>query len=321
MLFIKRFDPIAIVVVLVTTIAIVLLQNLALAAYFPQLPRFVSDFSPAYLQREIASTAAAPGQTVFLGDSVLWGYRLSADQTMISILAARGCACRNFAFKNGGPPNDYALTRLLLAAQARPKAVVLEIDQKVFSQLDGGYQSLHPAVAMLADPLLTPADRALLTKSSPSGTAAQRAFDRIATSLSLMYAMRSDIRAVLYGEADTTVKTPLNADMLEGTYDLTPLSERNVSVHFLKETAQLLRAAGIPVIAFLTPTNHTLLHDYIDNPEYRANGLFLKRMLEQEGARVLDLDAAFPAQSFLDEVHLTAPAQMRLADFMSKELH
>jgi hypothetical protein len=320
MLFIKRFNPLAIVVVIVTTIAVVLLQNFVLTAYFPQLPRFVSDFSPAYLQRQIASTAATAGQTVFLGDSVLWGYRLKPDQTMVSILASRGCACRNFAFKNGGPPNYYALTRLMLAAKTHPTAVVLEINQKVFSQLDGGNHSLHPAVETLAAPLLTLSDRALLPASSPSGNAAERTLDRSATSLSLLYAMRSDIRTVLYGEPATSAIAPLNADMLEGTYDLTPLSDSNVSVHFLEKTVQLLRAANIPVIAFLTPTNHALLHDYIDNPEYRANGLFLKQMLEREGVHVLDLDAAFPTQAFLDEVHLTASAQLRLADIISKEL-
>src|ERR1700742_3682635 len=107
---------------------VILAQNIGLAFYFPHLSRFTSDFSPTYLRREIAAAASLPGQTVFLGDSVLWGYRLRADQTAVSVLTSQGCSCRDFAFKNGGPPNYYVLTRLLLQNGARPKAVVLEVN-------------------------------------------------------------------------------------------------------------------------------------------------------------------------------------------------
>jgi hypothetical protein len=62
------------------------------------------------------------------------------------------------------------------------------------------------------------------------------------------------------------------------------------------------------------------LHDYIDTPEYHANGMFLQKALERRGVRVVDLDTAFPASAFLDEVHLTPPAQRRLAALLSKRL-
>jgi hypothetical protein len=76
---------------------------------------------------------------------------------------------------------------------------------------------------------------------------------------------------------------------------------------------ETLRDDRISVVAFMTPTNHQLLHEYIDIPEYRANGTFLKRLLEGRGVRVLDLDATFPASAFLDNDHLTAAGQQRLA--------
>jgi hypothetical protein len=305
----------------VAAIIVIVAQNFALASYFPHLPRFTSDFSSVYLRRELTAAASASGQTIFLGDSVLWGYRVRPDQAMVSVLMSRGCACRNFAFKNGSPPNYYALARLLSASGARPKAVVLEINQKVFNQADAAYRSLHPAVATLAAPFLTPEDWALLAQSSKTHeNAIEQRLDRAATSVSLLYAMRSDIRATLYADVDAAPTKPITSDMLEGAYDLAPLTEKNVGAHFLEKTVSLLRASGVPVIAFFTPTNHTLLHEYIDCPEYRANALFLRRMLERHGVRVLDLDRAFPASAFLDEVHLTAAAQPRLASLLAHSL-
>jgi hypothetical protein len=43
-------------------------------------------------------------------------------------------------------------------------------------------------------------------------------------------------------------------------------------------------------------------------------------MLAREGARVLDLDSAFPAGDFIDNAHLTPAGQRRLAAVLGREL-
>ena len=305
--------------VVAVALALATAQNLALAAYFPHLERVVTDFSPTYLQRELSTLASSPAQTIFLGDSVVWGYRLPTDATAISRLTSKGCACRNLAFKSGSPPNFYALARLFQASHVRPKAVVLEVNQKVFNSADSSYASLHPAIADLALPLLSPEDRALLTPQVP-GNGIERNLDSMISRVWLPYAMRSDIRETFAGETDAAPDKPMTADQFEGTYDLMPLTEKNVGVHFLVETVELFLRSGIPVIAFMTPTNHRLLHDYIDSPPYRSNGAYLRRVLQQHGVRVLDFDASFPTGEFLDEDHLTEMGQRHLASLLAENI-
>ena len=83
--------------------------------------------------------------------------------------------------------------------------------------------------------------------------------------------MRTDVREALFGDVDlahavsnlvqhltgASARADLahrpTADRFEGTYDLGPLDESNVSVHFLERAADLLRAERIPAIAILTP--------------------------------------------------------------------
>src|SRR5947209_7716255 len=103
-------------------IALVALQNVAVVKYFPQLPRLTTDFSAAYLQRELRRAAAQPPQSIFLGDSVIWGYRLPPAQTAVGLLASDGVPSLNLAFKSGSPPNYYALVRLLVTNGVRPRA-------------------------------------------------------------------------------------------------------------------------------------------------------------------------------------------------------
>jgi len=302
-------------VALCVTAALVVLENMALAAFFPHLPRFTTDFSAAYLSREIDAVGSGPPATVFFGDSVLWGYRLPADEIAVSLLEARGCTCPNFSFKSGSPANDYALVRLFIARKIRPREIVIEVNQAVLNQADTEYQTMHPAIADLAGSLLTPQERAILTIPSTPGR-----LDRFASSLSLLYAMRSDIRETVFGDVAPPPAQPLTADLFEGTYDLAPLSGKNVGVVFLEKTAGALRSAGIPAVAFLTPTNHALLHDYIDNRQYDNNERFMKRLLESRGVRVVDLDRAVPTKEFLDNAHLTAAGQRRLASLLDAAL-
>ena len=306
-------------IVLAVALAIVAAENVVIAAYVPHLGRLATDFSPAFLRREIDALSSRPADAVFFGDSVLWGYELHPSETAVSLLAARGCACTNLAFKSGNPPNDYALARIFHARGVRPRVVVLEVNQRVLSGADPEYRSLHPGVAALANAYLTGADRAVLDVPRANGGIGG-ALDDAAARASLLYATRSDIRDMLYPAADPPAPR-VTAAMFEGSYDLSPLTARNVGVRYLERTVSSLRADGIPVVAFLTPTNHTLLHEYIDSGSYDANGRFLQALLQRRGARVVDLDRAFPAQDFIDNDHLTAAGQRRLAASLEPLLH
>lgn len=301
-------------VAVLVVLAVFAAENLAALALFPHLTRLTTDFSAAYLNRELRAYAAGPPRILFLGDSVLWGYRLASGEAAPSLLASRGCACANLAFKSASPANYYGIARLLAADGVRARAVVIEINQQVFNPANSSYQTLHPAVSALAAPYFTPADRAALGGSAVASGPPR--WDASAAALVPLYGMRTDLRETLYGDASAAPAPTV----LEGLYDLSPLDERNVGVRFLERTLAALRTAHVPVLAFMTPVNHALVHDFIDVPEYRANRAYLRRLCERGGARVLDLDAAFPAGSFFDNDHLTAAGQRRLAGALANAL-
>ncbi len=302
-------------------VAVVLLENVSTSLLLPKVPeRLATDFSPAFLQRELHAVAAMPPQVVFLGDSVLWGFRLQPERGAISLLRSRGCACLNLAFKAGSPPNYDVMTRLMLAARLRPQKVVIEIDQKVFNAVDDSYAKLHPALAELGTSLLPPRDRLLLTVA-PQTAQPQRTLDGVLDALWLPYALRSDVRETLSNDdAAPPLHVPTSGD-LDSTYDLSALTPANVGVAFLIDTADTLRANHIPAVAFFTPTNHTLVGEYIDNPQYLERAAYLRALLEKRGIRVLDLDRAIAAPEFFDEVHLTAAGQRHLASLLEPIIH
>jgi hypothetical protein len=91
-------------------------------------------------------------------------------------------------------------------------------------------------------------------------------------------------------------------------------------VRFLEDTGALLRAERIPAYAVLTPTNHTLLHDYIDVPEYTQQLSYVARVLRAYGIVVLNYDRAFSAAEFLDNDHLTAAGNVHLAALLRDDI-
>jgi hypothetical protein len=161
--------------------------------------------------------------------------------------------------------------------------------------------------------------------------------DRALGRVWLLYGMRSDIREVLFDQPDAAsavqdaVETISGtkarraaahrptAEKFLGTYDLTPLSATNVEVIFLRKTIALLHAWRVPAIAILTPTNHALLHDYIDVPDYDAQLAYIRRLCGT-GVRIVDLDRAFSADEFLDNDHLTAAGNRRFAAMLEPYL-
>lgn len=304
-------------VILVTTVVVLYAENLVVAAYLPISPRVTTDFSAGYLQRELQSLAAHPPQTLLIGDSVLWGYYLPPSATAAAIMQSRGCECINLAFKGGNPANYYGIALLLRSNGVHPKNLLLEVNQKVLSQLDMDYSTMNPSVARLSLPLMTQSDRGMLSVSSAQPTPMEHVLSRISS----LYAMRSDIREALYGDSDSEPPTKrLTAADFAGAYDLSPLTSSNVGVHFLKKSVKLLRSSGIHVVAFLTPTNHRLLHDYIDTSAYDANAAYLKNILRSAGAQVVDFDKAIPPSDFFDNDHLTTAGQQRLAVLLARAM-
>jgi hypothetical protein len=305
--------------VLFTSAGVIMLENTLVDARLARLSRVTTDFSPTFLSYRISAMRRRPPNVLFLGDSVLWGFGVGADQTAVALLARSGCNCSNLAFKAGNPANYYALARLLQAAHVRPAITVIEINQKVLNAGDDSYKTLHPAVAALARSLLDDSDRAMLDLPHEDESLGARA-DKVLSGILRLYAMRADVREAVFGNASADKVHRPSQDELAGSYDLTPLNEQNVGVHFLAKTLALLRAQHLATLAFLTPTNHELLHDYINNAQYRANSEYLKRLLASHGARVIDLDATFPANEFFDFNHLTASGQQDLAEILHRQL-
>jgi hypothetical protein len=150
--------------------------------------------------------------------------------------------------------------------------------------------------------------------------------------------MRADIREQLFGTPDavTAVRNQIEklsgesaradaahvptADKLMGTYDLSPLSDSNVEVIFLTKFATLLQEQHIPAVAILTPTNHGLLHDYIDTPDYDNQLAYVSALLRKHGARVLNYDHAFRPSEFFDNDHLTAAGNERFGALLRKDV-
>jgi len=306
------------------------LVDAAVRAAFPALPRLEDNFSAAYLARAI-DRGGVTNHVVFLGDSVLWGYRLPAAETATAELARRGVPVTNLSFEGGSMANTYAMLRVMAVRGARPRAVVFNVNVKEFNAADSAYRTLYPAVETLAWQELTPQERALLQRTRPQ--TADAAVDRVLSRWWSLYGMRADVRELLFGAPDaaTAVQGALGqasgrnarteaahrptAERFLGTYDLAPLAADNVEVVFLRKTAALLAAANVPAVAILTPANHALLHDYIDVPDYAAQLRSIRAALGPR-VRVLDYDRAFSAREFIDNDHLTAAGNRRLAEML-----
>jgi hypothetical protein len=317
-------------------LALLLWTDALLRAFFPHFVRLTDNFSPMYLHREVASVAADRRAVIFLGDSALWGYRLPVSDSAVSILRTNGCDCRNLSFEGGSPANTYAMLRLLLASGSTPRMIVFNVNQKEFNPSDSAYRTLHPSVEALSWNLLNDPERAALNAHPPHDWNGN--VDAVIARTWVLYGLRSDVRETLFGDVDavhavqaliedkTGARTrkarahEATADRFEGTYDLTPLDHEsdNVGAAFLRRIGELTRSRGIPAVALLTPTNHRLLHEYIDAPAYAANLLYTRRLLTHYGVTVVDLDRSTPADEFLDNDHLTEAGNRRLAARLSR---
>jgi lysophospholipase L1-like esterase len=321
-------------VALATVVTLALIDLVARLAV-PHLLRLEADFSAAYLRRVVAADRAA-GKVVVLGDSALWGYRLDPQVTAAAILSGKGWPIENLSYEGGSTANTYAVLRILTAAGVHPKLVIFNVNLKEFNADDSAYQTLHPAVERLAWPLLSPSERALLKPTAPQTLDAK--IDRALGRVWFLYGARSDIRDLIFGQSDAAdaLKGVVNSlsgesareaaahvptpDKFLGTYDLSPLDSKNVEVLFLHKIVDLLHDEHIPAVAILTPTNHTLLHDYIDTPDYQAQLAYVTRVLRASGVTVLNYDRRFVASEFLDNDHLTQAGNAKLATMLQKDI-
>ncbi len=306
--------------------------DVPLRLWAPAPSRLPEQFSAGYLERYVGALRGERNLVVFLGDSSVWGYKLSPQATAAESIARRlpGVRVVNLSYEGGSPVNDEMMLRFLLANGVRPKLVVFNVNSKEFSASDSAYRRLRPALQLAADPQIVPELRATLDLQDHS--ALNDRASRFIERFWLLYRYRIDLREALFGTDDfasflATLAGDLTgyntryqnahrptADAFEGTYDLTPIDpSQNLSYRRLLAFDDLLKRERIPAIGFLTPTNHTLLHEYIDSPEYVANLRTVKNALAARGTRVLDFDAAIPSTGFIDNDHLTVAGNATLA--------
>ena len=218
----------------------------------------------------------------------------------------------------------------------RPKAVVFNVNLKEFNPADSAYRTLYPAVEQTVWNDLSGDERAQLkrTRADTVDARIDAFFDRVWA----LYGLRVDIRERLFGAVDASTALVNAQHVLSGeaqreaqahrptaerfmaTYDLEPIDASNTGVIFLRKALDLLRAERIPVLVILTPTNHGLLKESIDGPEYAANRSFLEHIARTGGAQVLDYDRAFAQAEFIDNDHLTAEGNTKLARLLAPAL-
>jgi lysophospholipase L1-like esterase len=306
------------------------------AWWHPQPSRLPEQFSAAYLDRYI-DRYRDRDPIVVLGDSALWGYHLAAPDAAVAQLARvrPGDPILNLSYEGGSIVNSLVVLRLVLARDVHPRAVVINLNSKEFNPADSAYKRLQPAVERASAALLTAADHRMLT-TLPPPTLADR-LDEIVARAWALYRYRVDIRVGLFGVDDFAGLVTngvhlitgeqrrydrihrVTADAFLGTYDLDPLPPDNVEMVYLRALRDELSQRRIPTIAFLTPTNHRLLADILDE-SYDENLARITALARGPAIRVVDLDRLPVGPHFLDNDHLDAVGSRVLAQRLAAEL-
>lgn len=323
----------------ILAVLLLVLLDVALRFWMPHPERMPQQFSAAYLDRVTTRLAAKRDLVLVLGDSVLWGYGVDSHDAAMSVLRTSygNPNLVNLAFQGGSPENTYVLLRSLFERGANPRLVIFNINLKEFSPADPSYRQLFPAVEDENRSLLDLEDRRRLQMHSPS-RALNALLDQYVGRYWQLYHFRSDIKQAIFGQDDMarwlTARvqdlTGTNArraaahkptpDRFIGTYDLTPLGPGNVALVYFEKAARLLRAHHVRALVFFTPTNHKLLHDFIDTPEYGDNLNAVKRLAARYGISVQNFDHVIPSNEFIDNDHLTVAGNRRLAHLLASQL-
>jgi hypothetical protein len=305
--------------------------------WHPHPSRLPEQFSPAYLDAYVDG-ARNERPVIVLGDSTLWGYHLDANAAAVAQLARLEPhrAFLNLSYEGGSIVNSVFALRLALAHGVVPSAVIVNLNSKEFNPADSAYSRLQPSLETDVAPLLGPRDRGRLTLLPPPTLA-----DRIDAAVSRVWAVyreRVDIRVAIFGFDDaagfvTDVLHRLTgesaradrlhqptAEAFAGTYDLEPPAPDNVESAYLRELRDDLVRRHVPTIAFLTPTNHALLHDTIDDPAYTDNLRRIATAMRGPSIRVVDLDRLAVGPHFIDNDHLDATGSRILAARLAREL-
>ncbi len=315
--------------------ALFIVLDLAIRFWAPLPLRLPEQYSPAYLNLVLSDIPRNRNTTVLLGDSVLWGYKLPANQTAAAILQAGDPQTRvvDLAYEGGSTVNDDVMLRALERAGVRPTTVVANINVKEFNPGDSAYSTLHPSLEQLSQAALTPSDESSLALHF-SNSDLNRALNDDIERLWRFYALRSDLREQFFGSDDAagalvalvhrmtgenTTEAELHVpspDRFLGTYDLSPIGSANVAFKYYRSFVDALCRNRIPSLLFLTPTNHRLLHEYIDAPEYDENLARLEHIPHCSNVQIVNWDRAIPSRDFLDNDHLNPAGQRRLAQLI-----
>jgi len=314
-----------------TALILLAILDVGLAFWRPFPPRLPEQFSSAYLRLYVSDAPSRKPVVTFLGDSVLWGYKIGESDTAVADLQRRfaNAEMLNLSYEGGSAPNSAVMLRYVLRSGLRVSGVVVQVNVKEFNLADSSYRTLHPALEQAADEVLTTDDRRTLQMHAAADFNAK--LGRFVEKIWRFYRLRTDLREKLFGTDDMAgflaghvhgltgtkhaqelahVPTP---DKFLGTYDLAPIDPDNISMRYYRSLLQALCSAHIPALVFLTPTNHKLLHDYIDVPAYEANLHRLVAIPHCAGVTIVNFDRAISPKMFLDNDHLNADGQRVLA--------
>jgi hypothetical protein len=273
-----------------------------------------------------------------LGDSTLWGYHLAEPDGAVAQLAEERPQRRflNLSYEGGSVVNSLFALRLVLARGVQPDAVIVNLSSKEFNPEDSSYKRLQPSLERAIDGTFTARDRATLS-TLPPPTLGDR-LDSAVGSVWALYRQRTDVRVALFGFDDVAGLVTDRIHSLTGetrryafahrpraeaflsTYDLEPPGPDNVEAVSLRELRNLLVSHHIPTVAFLTPTNHQLLRNTVDDPGYRSNLRLIAGAMRGAGIRVVDLDGLNVGPHFIDNDHLDADGSRVLATRLAREL-
>lgn len=313
----------------VVTVVLLAITDPLVRAWNPQVLRLPQQFSPVFLQKQVQRRPDIGRTALVVGDSVMWGYGLPANQAVPSRLMAK-TPTWNLSYEGGSPVNSYVLLRYVLSQRGKPRVVIFNVNQKQFNPENSAYDRLQTSVEAVTASQFDDFDRKTIV-TEPAAAGVESELDRSVANVWDFFAQRVDVREALFNRPDaatalndaignatgfearqTRANVPTAGKFL-GTYDLDPLTKANVSVEYLERLCSLIERNRIRALAILTPTNHALLHDYIDVPEYESNLRFTAAIIRKHGIAVLDADRTIPTSEFIDSDHLTGAGSQNLS--------